>query len=83
MKTNAFGDVVIQPGDDLLAIWNDTHMLDEEPQLTARFIEHEPHIGWSASISDENGIEMEIHDFDSREALVAFLKEQGVEIEDA
>lgn len=82
MKTNAFSDVILQPGDDVFAVWNDTHMPEDDPQLTARFIEQDPTFGWTCTISDENGTEMEVHDFSSREDLLAYLASHSVEVED-
>lgn len=81
MKRNMFGDMKIQPGDDIQALWND-EFGTTEPVITAFDIgdDTDAGLGWTASLTDDDLNESEVHDFESEAALRAFLAEQGVEI---
>ena len=82
MKRNFFGDMRLQPGDDLYACWND-EFGPEDPAIPvyAREITEEPEFGWTCSLNDDDGNESEVHDFGSKDELVAWLLEQTVKIE--
>lgn len=84
MKRNFFGGPIIQPGDDIAAVFSDQHDTDLETQLTARFLEEDTDagMGWTCTVSDEDGNEVEIHDFPSKDELITFLTDQGVDVED-
>lgn len=82
MKRNFFGEPVAQPGDDIHAMFNDQFYSEESPELTARFIEDDEVCGWSCVVSDPDGNEMQVHDFESEEELRNYLTEHSVEIED-
>ena len=81
MKRNFFGEMRLQPDDDLYASWND-EFTPEDPQIPihARNLEEDDEFGWTCSLNDDDGNESECHDFDSQEALVEYLTRQGVSI---
>lgn len=83
MKRSSFGEIRIQPGDDLYATWIEEFNPDDlaAVSITARSVEEDPNFGWTCSLMDNDGNEAECHDFQSEEALRTFLTEQGVEIE--
>lgn len=82
MKRNFFGEPIAQPGDDLVAMFTDHFIADVDLQLTARFIEDDEVCGWSCTVSDEEGNEMQVHDFESEGELRSYLSDQDIEIED-
>lgn len=82
MKRNFFGEMRIQPDDDLTACWMDEFgPEDPEIQIYARDLSQDDEFGWTASLNDDDGNESECHDFDSEEALRKFLTDQGVKID--
>lgn len=81
MKTNTFGESILQPGDDIWATFMEAHDTEPGDSLIARFIEHDPEFGWACTIADSEGNEVQAHDFESREALVAWLRVANVEID--
>lgn len=83
MKRNFFGEMRIQPDDDLYACWND-EFAPEDPSIPiyARDVDWDNEFGWCCNLNDDDGNESECHDFDSEEALRLFLTESGVRIDD-
>lgn len=81
MKQNAFGEPILQPGDDVGAAFSETFDTDISATLTAFDLDNDPNVGWSATIRDEDFNEIQAHDFESEEALREFLSGANVEIE--
>jgi hypothetical protein len=79
MKRNAFNEPVMQPGDNITDTFGE-HFGTDGPFL-ARFIEHDETFNWTVNVEDEEGNELQAHDFESEDAVVAWLTDQGVEIE--
>lgn len=84
MRTNMFGDPYIGPKDDLGAIFGDRGW--EDGPYVCRFIEkaEEGDItpGWMADIADQDGEEIaHLEGFESKEALIAYAKSFGLEVE--
>lgn len=82
MKKNFFGEDILQPGDDIGALFNEQFDTDPDDTLTATDIEKDDTFGWSCTIRDEALNEVQAHDFDSEAALRAWLTRQGVETDD-
>lgn len=82
MKRNMFNEAILQPGDDIAAHFAET--FDTEGTITARFIDDdsESDLGWTACLMDDDGNEVQIHDFASREELIEALAAQNVEIDE-
>jgi hypothetical protein len=81
MKTNFFGEKILQPGDDIGALFAEQFDAEPEDTLTASDIEHEPDLGWTCLIRDEGLNEAQAHDFETEAALREWLTKQGVEID--
>lgn len=81
MKYNAFNEPIIQPGDDVGVVFGDKFGLETDAHLTARFIEHDENFNWCCQIETDDGDEISAHDFESKEALIEFLKGANVDIE--
>lgn len=82
MKRNFFGEMRIQPGDDLVALWNDEFLSDDPVgTICATDIEYDAEFGWSCRLNDDEGNESECHEFDSEDDLREFLTQQGAEID--
>lgn len=84
MKRNPFGEMKIQPGDDLTIQWADEFGTEEEPQFTAYAISDDSEIGmgWTASIEDQEGNESELHDFATEEDLREYCRSWDVTIDE-
>jgi hypothetical protein len=80
MKKNYFGDPILQPGDDIGAAFSESFDTDIDSTLTAWDIEHDDHLGWSATIRDEELNEIQVQDFESEEALREYLRQARVDI---
>jgi hypothetical protein len=80
MKRNAFGEPILQEGDDILATFSETFDTSPPEIITAIDLEDDDNFGWSAVLQDENYNEIQVHDFKSEEELRSFLTSQGVEI---
>jgi hypothetical protein len=76
-----FGEAILQPGDDIGAAFMDAFDTDIDAALTARFIEFDDVCGWSCTIEDEDCNEMQVHDFESEEALREYLTNARVNID--
>jgi hypothetical protein len=80
MKKNAFGEPILQPGDDIGAAFSENFDTDIDATLTAWDIEEDESFGWSAIIRDEELNEMQVHDFSSEDELRDYLRDARVEI---
>jgi hypothetical protein len=80
MKRNAFGEPILQEGDDIMATFSETFDTDLDQTITAHDLEEDDAFGWSAVLRDEDFNEIQVHDFDTEEGLVNYLTEQGVEL---
>jgi hypothetical protein len=80
MKKNMFGESILQPEDDIAAHFADTYSSDAE-DITARDIDQDPAFGWTAILADGDLNEVQAHEFESREAIEAWLTSQGVRIQ--
>jgi hypothetical protein len=80
MKRNAFGEPILQPGDDIGAAFSETFDTDIDATLTAFDLEEDENFGWSAVIRDEDFNEIQIHDFSSEDELRNYLTAAQVEI---
>lgn len=82
MKRNAFGESILQHGDDVGLAFMEAFGTDISECLFARFIEHDENFGWTCTISDPEGNEIEAHDFESEAQLREWLSAAAVSIED-
>lgn len=80
MKRNAFGEPILQPGDDIGAAFSETFDTELDATLTAFDVEEDENLGWSATIRDEDFNEIQVHDFSSEEELRDYLSNARVEI---
>jgi hypothetical protein len=80
MKRNAFGEPILQPGDDIGAAFSENFDTDIDQTLTAFDVEEDEDFGWSATIRDEDFNEIQVHDFSSEEELRDYLSAARVEI---
>jgi hypothetical protein len=80
MKKNAFGEPILQPGDDIGAAFMDAFDTDIDATLTAWDIEEDDLFGWSCTIRDEEDNEIQVHDFASEDELREYLTTARVEI---
>lgn len=82
MRFTLFNEPVLQPGDDITAIWFDrVGDIESEVGLTARFLEEDDG-KWGCELFDEDGNTLSANDFTSESELRAWLTSQEVEIED-
>lgn len=83
MKRNPFGDMKIQPADDLELLWQEEFSGEDKPELTAFAIANDTDagMGWTASIEDTDGNESELHDFESEDQLREYLVSWNVRID--
>lgn len=81
MKKNFFGEDILQPGDDIGALFTEQFDTDPEDTLTAVDLDNDGTFGWSCTIRDEDLNEVQAHDFESEAALREWLTRQGVEID--
>ena len=78
MRRNLFNEVILQPDDDILAIWTD-YKGEPDGDIYARFVEEDDG-KWGCELSD-GFTEMSANDFESEEQLRSWLQEQKVEID--
>lgn len=82
MKRNLFGEMKIQPGDDLCALWSEEYDVPvEDQEFDVLDIAEDENFGWGCTLQDSDGNEAELHDFSSKDALMKYLEENGVEVE--
>ena len=80
MKRSYFGEMRIEPGDDLYALWNEEFQPEDPARVRIRYrdVEQDSEFGWTCSLSDDDsGEESECHGFDSEAQLLEFLHSQG------
>lgn len=82
MKRNLFGEIKIQPGEDLAAVWSEEYGVPvEEQEFDVLGIAEDENFGWGCTLQDSEGNEAEVHDFSSQESLLKYLLENGLEVE--
>lgn len=79
MRLNAFGDPVLQPGDDIAATFADVHGTPDD-NYTAWFLEGADIFGWGCELRDSEENTIQADGFDSEQELRDWLTAQGVEI---
>lgn len=82
MKRNFFGEPVAQPGDDLADVFCERHGA-VDGSLTAFDLADDSaaNMGWTCSIEDDAGNELQAHDFGSEAELREWLADNGAEID--
>lgn len=81
MKFSNFGDPQPEPDDDLTEVFNEAHGNSDGLESEGDSFENCDWLGgWTASVRNEDGDEMTVRGFDTREALVAYLKSHSVTI---
>jgi len=82
MKRNFFGNAILQPGDDIAAIWSDE--FGDFIDVFARFIESDLNSDneemWVCVLADNEEHELGVQDFPTEEALRKWLSDQRIEI---
>lgn len=82
MKRNAFGETVLEPGDDVGLAFADEYGTDIDDPMIARFVDDDPNFGWCCTLADNEGNEISAQGFETREALVKWLTDRAITIED-
>ncbi|AXQ69834.1 hypothetical protein HOU03_gp434 [Caulobacter phage CcrSC] len=78
VKTNAFNETVLEPGDDIYVAFVEAFDTDSDSALSAFDIEYDEDLKWSCLIEDENANSIQAHGFSTKEDLLAWLTSQGV-----
>lgn len=79
MKKNVFGETIAQPGDrydDFALPYFEANDLEDPVEITHAQVAFEEDLNWTASMFTADGGEIQAHDFESKEAIVAFLKDE-------
>lgn len=80
MKRNAFGDIILQPGDDPVAAFGDEYGLDMSDNLIGfRFVEEDLSFDWCCELEAESGETMAVHNFETEAQLRDWLNIHGIE----
>lgn len=79
MKTNFFGEPVIEPGGDIGAAFSEMYGTDLEAPLTAWFVERGDD-GWGCTIRDEEDHEVQVSGFESETQLREQLASARVDV---
>lgn len=77
-KKNMFGEVIAQPGDgydDFALPYFEAQELDDPVEITHANVEFDDTCKWNASMFTEDGGEIQAHDFETKDDIVAWLKD--------
>lgn len=78
MKRNMFGETIAQPGDgydDFAIPYFEANDLEDPVEIISANVEFDEVCKWTASMFTEDGGEIQAHDFETKDDLVAWLKE--------
>jgi hypothetical protein len=79
VKTNFFGEPIVQPGGDIGAAFSEMYGTDLEATLTAWFIERDGD-GWGCTVRDEEEHEVHLEGYESETQLREHLASARVEV---
>lgn len=81
VQYNRIGSIVLRPGSDVGMSFEQAFGTDLDADLLARFIEEDEGLQWCCTVSDNDCNELEAQMFETREALLAFLKNASIKVE--
>ncbi len=82
MKRNAFGEYIFTPADSDLAetFFEEFGVEPADVELEAILFEEDPNFAWCCTVTDQDGHEIQVHDFQTEGALLEWLTDNGVTV---